>query len=86
MNCADLVEVNISSNLRMLNNLVFSGCSKLQRVTISGDSFYIYSTDYDLSTSEIATAVVSVTDANLIKYLTETYSDYLWIRNLDISE
>ena len=86
MNCADLVEVNISSNLRMLNNLVFNGCNKLQRVTILGDSFYIYTTNYDPSTGETATAVVSVTDANLIKYLTETYSDYLWIRNLDISE
>lgn len=81
MNCANLETVEISENLRMMNNLVFSGCGKLTNVTIHGDAFYIFTTDYDPSIGGTATAVVNVSDADLITKLKSTYSDYIWIRN-----
>lgn len=85
-NCVNLEEVSISSNLRMMNNLVFSGCTGLKKVTVEGDAFRIYPLDYDPTTGAAPIATVSTTDPDLITYLTNTYTDYLWIRNLTLSE
>lgn len=83
MNCINLVRVNISSQLRMLNNLVFSGCKNLSMVNIEGDAFEIHSLNYDPTVGETPIATVVANDINLVAYLTSTYANYLWIRNLN---
>lgn len=82
-NCTKLKEVSISASVRMINNLAFSGCSGLKTVTLSGDDFNIFPIDYDPSSGAAPTATVSGGDTNLVDYLTSTYSNYLWIRNLN---
>lgn len=85
-NSVDIKAVYIPSTLTLTNG-VFSGCSKLKDVTIYGDDFSIASTDYNPSTGEGSiVATVKVTDAELIKKLTDTYSNYLWIRNINFSK
>lgn len=80
-NCTNLTTVTMTEAMSMFNVGAFAGCTSLTTVTIPGSDFSIYAADaYPGLDAPITT--VAVNDANFITYLTTTYTNYNWVRNL----
>ena len=80
-NCTSLTTVTMTEAMCMFNVGAFAGCTSLTTVTVPGSDFGIYAEDaYPGLDAPIKT--IAVNDANFITYLTTTYANYNWVRNL----
>lgn len=80
-NCTNLTTVTMTESICMFNMGAFAGCSSLTTVTVPGSDFGIYTEDA-IPGLDAPIKTIAVNDANFITYLTTTYANYSWVRNL----